>query len=87
MLQVVEQLLARGADGNAMNEDRQTPLHYAALCEHQGVSSVAVQQANGSRTVRYCGTRRLRVPTLTSFFNAGVLGAAAHGCRPCIAGQ
>jgi len=37
VLQVISILLAHGADINATDEDGQTPLQYAQLCDHQQV--------------------------------------------------
>ena len=39
-MQVIQVLLAHGASANAADEDGQTPLQYATLCEHKQVLAI-----------------------------------------------
>ena len=43
-VQVITVLLSHGANINATDEDGQTPLQYALLCDHQQVKSSCCQR-------------------------------------------
>ena len=61
-VQVITVLLSHGANINATDEDGQTPLQYALLCDHQQVKSSCYQRKVGvhcGASVQVCVWRKV----------------------------
>ncbi|KAI5796206.1 hypothetical protein FPQ18DRAFT_423767 [Pyronema domesticum] len=57
-LDITRLLIDRGADISATNKFRQTPLHLALLCQHQGVAQLLIDKGADFRSPTRTGGRR-----------------------------